>query len=256
MVTIQEVSHTHGIDLEKVSCEFDIKWAIDYFEKDKGIEFGPLHRKYLIEKAPSDVRKNLELAQLRPNLIGASSDFTAPEWKRFPPGNLRAPIASTTVETNLYDPNFWARIPAHSMVGGRFYEINFGGVCGTTGTPTIVWRARFGTNNSAPPTGTDLGIGPTMTLGGFSAQPFTGQGFFGVRVAGVAASGLTMTGNGFVIMPGAAAATTVPTCVFGGAVPATLDESIDQGISVSMAWSASSASNTLTPQWMTFRTTA
>lgn len=256
MVTVEQVSHTHGIDLEKISREWDPKWAIEYFEKRHGVEFGPLHRDYLIKKAPSSVRRQLELAAQYPHLVNAEQMFTAPEFKGFfPPGSLRAAINTTTVETNLWDPGFFGRIPANTMRPGMIWELNFGGVHGTTGTPTIAFRARVGTNNSAPPTGTDLGIGPTMTLGGFTAQPFTGQAFFGVRSTGVAASGVTMTGNGFVICAGAAAATTVPTCVFGGAIPTTVDETVDQGLAVSLAWSASSASNTLTPQWMTFRTT-
>lgn len=255
MITVEEVSHQHGIDLEKVSREFDIKWAIER-EQAQGLLMGPFHRKYLIERAPSDIRRWLELAHLKPHLVNAEQMFTAPEFKGFfPNANLRAAINTTTVETNLWDPGFFGRIPANTMRPGMWWEVNFGGVHGTTSTPVISFRARCGTNNSAPPTGTDLGVGPTMTLGSFTAQPFTGQGIFGVRSTGVAASGVTMTGSGFVICAGAAAATTVVTAVFGGSIPTTVDETTDQGLGVSVIWGTSSASNTITPQWMTFRTT-
>lgn len=123
---------------------------------------------------------------------------------------------------------------------------------GTTATPAISFRARCGTNNSAPPTGTDLGVGPTMTLGTFTAQPFFGCFICGCRSIGIGASGATVTGNGFVICPGAAAATTVVTAVYGGAVPTTIDNTVAQGLSTSVIWGTSNASNTITPQWMFF----
>lgn len=255
MVSLDQVSEDNGVDLAKLIREFDPKWAIER-EQAAGVQLGPFHRRYLLERAPYHVRRWLDHAGRKPHLVNAEQMFTAPEFKGFfPPASLRTAINTTVTETNLWDPNFFTRIPAHTMRQGMNFELQFGGVAGTTGTPVISFRARCGTNNSAPPTGTDLGVGPTMTLGTFTAQPFHGQGTFGVRSTGVAASGLTMTGSGFVILAGAAAATTVGTCVFGGAIPTTIDETTDQGLSVSVIWGTSSASNTLTPQFVTFRTT-
>lgn len=252
---IDEVLTLDGVDSERLTREWTPELAIE-LEQAAGQQVGPFHRQWLIERAPSNVRRWMELAARKPHLVAAEQMFTAPEFKGwFPNANLRAAINTTTVETNLWDPGFFARIPASTMRPGMSWDIDFGGVHGTTSTPAISFVTRIGTNNSAPPTGTTLNAGPTMTLGTFTAQPFFGRGVWGVRSTGVAASGAAVTGNGFVICAGAAAATTVATCVFGGGIASSIDETADQGIGVSVIWGTSNASNTLTPQWMTFRTT-
>jgi hypothetical protein len=207
----------------------------------------------LLERAPEQVRKILE--RMRTERFGeaicSKQGFFSSDYIDFPSASLGT-INTTTTETNLWNPAIMAPLPVGEIRSGRVWQVDFGGVHGTTSTPTIVFRARCGTNNSAPPTGTDLGIGPTMTLGTFTAQPFHGSGIFGCRSIGVAASTATITGSGFVICAGAAAATTVVTAVFGGAIPTTIDQSVAQGLSVSVAWGTSSASNTITTQWMMF----
>jgi hypothetical protein len=219
-------------------------------EHAAGVRFGPFHRKWLLDRAPAQVQRDLRMAALHPNLIAAKQGFASTDAADAAPANLAAAINTTTTETNLWNPGLWGLIPAFDMRPGKSYVVRFGGVMGTTATPTIAWRARCGTNNSAPPTGTDLGISPTVTLGTFTAQPFYGQFELIVRSIGVAASGATVTGNGFVCMPAAAAATVVPQTPFGGAIPTTVDDKSNQGLGVSITWGASSASNTLTCQWM------
>lgn len=219
-------------------------------EHAAGVRFGPFHRHWLLQRAPDTVRRDLENAARFPNLVAAKQGFASTDVRDAATANLRAAINTTTTETNLWDPGLWGLIPAFDMRPGKVYTVYFGGVMGTTATPTIAWRARCGTNNSAPPTGTDLGISPTVTLGTFSAQPFYGQFILVVRSIGVAASGASVTGNGFACMPAAAAATVVPQTPFGGVVPTTVDDTANQGLGVSITWGASSASNTLTPQWM------
>jgi hypothetical protein len=248
----EQVCHDHGIDLFKLEREWDIRRGIE-IEEAAGIDFGPFHREFMLRNAPEKVQQIL--AEMRAGqeicLLNAEQGFASMDYRDFPSANLRAAIASTTTETNLWNPAIHAPLPVGSIRGGKAWQLNFGGVHGTTATPAISFRARCGTDNSAPPTGTDLGVGPTMTLGNFTAQPFVGVGTFGCRSIGVAASGATITGNGFVICAGAAAATTVATCVFGGAIPTTIDDTVAQGLSVSMIWGTSNASNTLTPQWVT-----
>lgn len=221
-------------------------------EQDSGIPFGPFHRRWQLERAPERVTKLLEQAAKHRELVAINSVFAGAEQQLFPPANLHAPIATTTTETNLWDPALWALIPALTMRAGTTYRVRWGGVCGTTSTPTMSLTIRIGTNNSAPPTGTTLNAGPTVTLGTFTAQPFFGECVVGVRSIGVAASGATLTGNGFQVMPAAAAATVTPILVAGGAIPATVDHTVAQGIGVSIIWGTSNGSNTLTPQWMTF----
>lgn len=223
-------------------------------EQAAGLYFGPCHRKWQNDRAPEHVRRMLERAKTS-DIRAAQTIFTAAEQQLFPPASLRAAINTTTTETNLWDPGLWALIPALTMRAGTTYKVSFGGVFGTTATPTIVYTARCGTNNSAPPTGTTLGASPTVTLGTATAQPFYGEFTMGVRSIGVAASGATVTGNGFAVHCGAAAATISPVVCFGGAVPTTVDHTVAQALGVSIIWGANSASNTLTPQWMTFQST-
>jgi hypothetical protein len=240
-------------DLEQLVRKFDPERIIER-EQACGVQFGPFHRARLLERAPGKVRRNLELARLRPDLVGMPRQgFSGPDTHDAPPANLRAAINATTTETNLWDPGLWALIPAFDMKPGKVYQVEFGGVIGTTGTPAISFRARCGTNNSAPPTGTDLGVGPTVTMEGVTAQPFYGEFEMIVRSIGVAASGATVTGNGFVLLPGAAASAGSDHCLIGGAVPATVDHTVNQGLAVSVIWGTSNASNTITPQWTFFR---
>lgn len=240
------------LDVERLAREFDPQVIIER-EIAAGVEFGPFHRQWLLERAPEKVRRNLRLAAEHPELVGARTTFAGGDILDAPPANLRAAINTTTTETNLWDPALWALIPAFDIKPGKVYRVEFGGVMGTTATPAISFRARCGTNNSAPPTGTDLGVGPTVTLGTFTAQPFYGEFELVVRSIGVAASGATVTGNGFVLMPAAAAATATPHAMIGGAIPATVDHTVNQGLGVSVIWGTSNAANTLTPQWSYFR---
>lgn len=247
----EHVCHETGLDLFKLEREFDPRIVIER-EQAAGILFGPFHQQFMLERAPAKVRRILaEMRKKRPLVLASEQGFADMAYRDFPSANLRAAINTTTTETNLWDPAIHAPLPVGSIRGGKAWQLNFGGVHGTTGTPAISFRARCGTNNAAPPTGTDLGVGPTMTLGGFTAQPFYGYGTFGCRSIGVAASGATITGCGFVICAGAAAATTVATCVFGGAIPTTIDDTVAQGLSVSVIWGTNNAANTLTPQFVT-----
>jgi hypothetical protein len=242
-----------GYDIEKQAREFNPKLIIER-EQAAGVPFGPFHRQWLLERAPEQVRWLLRKAALNPSLVGMPGQgFSGPDLVNAPSANLRSAINTTTVETNLWDPALWAPIPALDMKPGKVYQVEFGGVMGTTATPTIAWRARCGINNAAPPTGTDLGISPTTTLGTFAAQPFYGEFQLVVRSLGITAAGASVTGNGFAVMPHAAAATATPHAVFGGAVPTTIDDKVAQGLGVSITWGTSNASNTLTPQWNFFR---
>jgi hypothetical protein len=216
------------------------------------MDFGPFYRRWLHARAPEKVQRELRLASERPHLRAAQQGFPAPMvLAGGTTANLRAAINTTTTETNLWDPGIHAPIPALDMVPGKVYQVTFGGIMGTTGTPTIVWTTRIGTNNAAPPTGSTLGASATVTLGTFTAQAFMGQAMYVVRSVGVAASGATVTGNGTAWMPAAAAATVTPHAAFGGiTVPTNVDHTGAQGIGVSIIWGASSASNTLTPQFV------
>jgi hypothetical protein len=217
-------------------------------EQAAGQPFGPVHRQWQLERAPEKVLRLLEQSALRPDLIAGQSDFMSPV-QQFPGASL-ATVNTTVTETNLWNPAILCPVPISAMRAGARWQVTFGGVMGTTATPTVVYTARFGTNNSVPPTGTTLGAGPTVTLGTFTAQPFFGIAYVGIRQPGVAASTLSLACTGFVAMSAAAAATVTPHAVFGGGLPTTIDASTAQGISVSIIWGASSASNTITCQYV------
>jgi len=244
-----QVCHDLKVDLYKLEREWDIRRGIE-MEEEAGFVFGPYHREFVLRNAPERVQKIL--AEMRAGsklgLLASRQGFASMDMGDAPSASLRTAINTTTTETNLWDPGVLALLPAGVIIGGRAWAADFGGVMGTTATPTIAFTSRIGTNNAAPPTGTTLGIGPTMTLGTFTAQPWHGRGLWVCRSIGVAASTAVMTGHGFVICPGAAAATTVVTAVFGGTVASTIDQTVAQGIGVSVTWGTSNASNTVTPQ--------
>lgn len=245
----EELSHRLGFDIEQVCREATIEWYIER-EQEVGWLFGPFHREYQLRKAPEKVQQIVAEMQ-RASFVGleASAQGFAEMARPFPPASLRTAIASTTTETNLWDPGIHCTLPAGVILSGKAWHVRFGGVMGTTGTPTITTTTRIGTNNSAPPTGTTLGASATVTLGTITAQPFIGFGDYGCRVSGVAASGATVTGVAVLMCPAAAAATVTPHVICGGSVAATtIDETVQQGIGFSIIWSASSASNTLTCQ--------
>lgn len=243
------------MDIDSLAREYSVENIIER-ELANGIAMGPFHRKWLIDRgAPERVRRHLKMASVRPDLVATKQPFRAPESAITRTGSPRAAINTTTTETNLWDPGIWFPIPAGSMDVGKKYTAEFGGVMGTTATPAISFRARCGTSNAAPPTGTDLGVGPTVTLGTFTAQPFYGVFSMHVIDLGKAASGTSVTGNGFVVMGAAAAATVTPHAVIGGALPTTVDDTIAQALAVSVIWGTNSGSNTITPQWMVPETT-
>lgn len=219
-------------------------------EQAAGAAFGPMHRQWQLERAPERVHRLLRLAMARPDLVAGSGDFAGPQGQ-FPGGNMAAAINTTVTETNLWNPGLAPFfIGANTLRAGMRWQITFGGVMGTTATPTIVWTARVGTSNAAPPAGTSFTASPTVTLGTFTGQPFIGMFYVGVRaITNPAAASTVMTGTGWAAMPAAAAATTTPHAVFGGAVLTTVDQTAGQGLGVSIIWGASSASNTLTCEY-------
>lgn len=244
-----EASHRLGFDIDKVARDAPLQWFIER-EQEAGWLFGPWHREYQLRKAPEKVQQILaEMRRASFVALEASRQTFVELTQPFQPANLRAAIASTTTETNLWDPGIHCTLPVGSIKAGKGWTLRATGVMGTTATPTLVTTTRIGTNNSAPPTGTSLGASNTVTMPNITAQPFMVLGDYGCRANGVAASGATITGVAVLYSSAAAAATVTPHIVCGGSTSATsIDETVLQGIGFSITWGASSASNTLTPQ--------
>lgn len=231
-------------DLQRLTAE-------DIIEREiaNGQALGPFHRSWLLERAPEKVRRNLELARERPYLIGADAGYAALEGQiSANPSSFTAVTASAT-ETQLWVPAIWTPIPANSMRAGKVYRIAFGGVFSSTATQGVLtWTPRVGQSATV---GTNVTLGAsnaTAPAASLTTQAWYGEFTMVVRTLGLAAAGATVTGNGFVLTQGVAAATGT-VYVTGGAVPATADNTAASGIIVSLTISV--ASQSYTCQWVT-----
>jgi hypothetical protein len=126
------------------------------------------------------------------------------------------------------------------MQDGRILNIRAQGQHSTTGTPTLIFRLRWG-----GVAGTLICLSPTFTTGsGVTANLWELDIVVQVRSNG---------SSGTVVVIGCATCqgATVPSqlmCVGGAATPAatTVDLSIDKALSITCQWGTQSASNTLT----------
>ncbi len=156
-------------------------------------------------------------------------------------------IASATTETIVL-PN--VTIPANYMADGRVFRFTGAGRLGTTGTPTVRFRLRWGGVS-----GTVFWDSGTITCGsGVTASEWWLQVMAQVRTNGstgtIFAMGPTIIGSALAPTVGSATGAAA-VGVFGSAgddTPAavTLDFTADTALSLTAQWSANSSSNTLT----------
>ncbi len=247
-LTLAEVGQDHGLDLEKLAQKFDPKVIIER-EQAAGVLFGPFHRSWLLARAPEKVRRMLEKATLHPELVGMpASQYTGPEGQvSANPSSFTAVTAATT-DTNLWVPAIWTPIPANSARAGGLYNIKFGGVFTSTATPGVLtWTPRYGQSATVatnPTLGASNATAPAASL---TAQAWYGEFTATIRALGLAAAGGSITGNGFVVTQGAAAATGTM-YVLGGTVAAAFDNTAASGLIVSLLISV--ASQSYTAQWV------
>lgn len=227
----------------------------EYVEREhaEGVFFGPFHRYWLLHnpRVPEKVRRQLELAAKRPDLVGMPRQgFEAMDSNDFPPASFTAVTASAT-ETNLWTPNIWTPIPANDMRSGKSYILSFGGIYTSTATPGVItWTLRVG--QSATPTSNVLlgASNSTAPPASLTNAPFYGQAEVGIRTIGIAASGATGVGHMFVHVQGAAAASAID-YIAGGTVATTIDNTAATGLVVSITISV--ASQSYTCQWVKLR---
>lgn len=228
-------------------------------EAAAGLKFGPFTRTRILYTKPWHVKRELEFAgysldheqkftyNRTRNLRGP---FVGPPTTDFPSASFAA-INTTVTETNLYLISMFAPIPAQTMRPGSSWVVECGGVLSTTGAPTAIWTGRVGQSTTST-SNTTLNPSTTVATGsGLSNVPFYARLVAGVRTQGVAASTVNMTGNGYAILGNAAAAAS-QVLGFGGAVLTTVDSQTAQGLGISITWGTSSASNTVTCQWVLF----
>lgn len=219
-------------------------------EKAAGQEFGPFHRSWLHERAPEKVRRHLELATLHPELVGMPNNpYQGPEGTAKAMITSNAAVTANATETNLWIPAFQTSIPAGSMEAGKQYEVKFGGVFTSTATQGLLtWTPRVGIS-ATPATNITLGASNvTAPPASLTTQAWFGEFTLTVRIPSYTASSATGTGNGFVLVQGAAAATGV-VYVMGGTVATTIDNTVTTGLIVSLTISV--ASQSYTCQWVT-----
>lgn len=213
--------------------------------------FGPFERWRLMDKAPEQVRRLLAKGREYPGIVNVTSPFNSVEGQPSAAPSSFTPVASTNVETNLWVPGIWTPIPANSMMAGKVYRVEFGGIFSTSSAaPTSLWTARVG-QSATPGSNVSLGASTASTMiASLASVPFYGILIMTVRSLGLAASGATATGNGFVTIGGITTATGIIQA-FGAAVPSTVDNTAATGLIVSQTWGTNNASNTLTAQMVT-----
>ena len=232
---------------------------IDSEREFSGRVEGPWERWKMRDRVSERVRLSFDLQNKartltrtgRPTLsfAYATASLTAVEGQPSAAPSSFTAVNTTITETNLWTPAIWAPIPANSMMAGKVYQGNAGGVLGTTLTPTLVWTPRSG--QSATP-GSNVTLGPTTAatmIASLAAVPWAWQFNLVIRALGLAASGATGTGSGQVTIGGLTTATGVVQ-VMGGTVATTIDNTAATGLPLSVTWGTSAAANTVTAQWV------
>lgn len=144
-------------------------------------------------------------------------------------------------------PEFWA--PNEGI--GKVLAVSARGILSSTGTPTYTFTLRVGAAASITAV-IALGSAALTTQSGISNQIWEFQGEFVVTALGAAGANSSLRGVGLLHSAGIASPFVAP--LWGGAASpgtaATLDHSIQNYFNFNVACSASSASNTITLQFL------
>jgi hypothetical protein len=126
------------------------------------------------------------------------------------------------------------------------------GVLGTTGTPTIIFQVRIGsTAGSSTLTGTSVGVSAAITTGnGVTNKWWELRLDLVCTTPGIGTGNCTLAGSGYVQSPTGFASPFVyplePTTPDTATWTNTIDAGVSNYVNLSVTWSASSASNTIT----------
>src|SRR5205085_5166659 len=112
----------------------------DFIEREHaaGVRMGPFERSWLNERAPEKVRRYLELAALRPQLVGTRGYSMGMDVADVNPLAFTAVTASATETLFWQNPAVWTPIPAGDMRGGKAYKVSFGGIFTSTATQGLL----------------------------------------------------------------------------------------------------------------------
>jgi hypothetical protein len=157
-----------------------------------------------------------------------------------------------TMGPQVYLPaGFW--LPTRTAIG-RGIHIVARGIVSSTATPTYTFTVRLGASEAATTGPIILGSAALTTASGISAVPWKLEGDVILEGVGTTTGTATVRGIGYIntIGYGAAAPTLTGYVVWGGAASpgtvATVPIKAQNFITVNVACSASSASNTITLQ--------
>jgi hypothetical protein len=172
--------------------------------------------------------------------------FVSADVSDFPPASHTA-VGNTVTRTNLWVPGIWTPIPALDVRAGKTYHLRCGGIISATAAPTIIFNPTFG-SSTTPGSNVALGASTTFAVGTVTNAAWYAEFIVGFRQIGVAASGATATGNGIVVISGAAAAIS-QVVVIGSTVPTNIDQTTTQGMCLDVTWGTAAVGNTITAQW-------
>ena len=226
-----------------------------------GVPFGPVHRHWLMRRAPEKVLRNLERAK-HSDIYGmprqgfGAMDINDPNTAAFGAVNTSASELNILGATQAII-NQYCAIPANDARAGKVYQVEAGGVYGNTGTPTIIWTPRWGTSTT-PATNVTLGASGTFTtITGTTALPWYLMFTMVIRTSPPGATLGTGYGTGQIALGIPVTSSQFVTDLYMGGTAATIDTTgqgtAGCGITMNATWSASSASNTITTQWWLLR---
>lgn len=172
-----------------------------------------------------------------------SADFTA----------VNTTASEASVIAGLNDQPVIPALFFHNKTGRqRTISLHLRGVLGTTGTPTITFQVRLGTTaGSSFLSGTSVGVSAAITTSsGVTNKWWELRLDLTCYTPGLGTGNCTLSGAGYVTSPGGFAAPYTyalePSTPDTATWTSTIDASLTQYLNVSVTWSASSASNTIT----------
>jgi hypothetical protein len=170
-----------------------------------------------------------------------------------PPAAFAPVGASSTSEVNLWTliPT-WSGIAANDMRPGKVYELFWGGVLTTDATtaPDVIFTARIGTSSTPA---SNILLGSSTNRKTIVSLTVPCSAYLKVVVFSIsdAAAGAQCYGSGWSLRGGSPGSAST-NAVFGG-LATSVDQTIAQGLMISITFDSSSASNTMTTQWVAMR---
>lgn len=202
-----------------------------------------MHRARCLSEREHAIRNSFLTGTVTEQMFVNTADYTA-----FNTSSAEGSLLAGTNEQPIIPATFFFNKQGRH----RCIRLIASGVLGTTSTPTIIFQVRAGTTSgSSFLSGTSLGVSAAIT----TASGVTNQAWELVldlqcNTTGIGTGNTTLSGAGWVNSPGGFASpfsyalepTTPPTATW----TATIDNSLTYYLNLSVTWSASSASNTIT----------